>query len=168
MIQYRVLRAFSFINLLHRNKIATLLFSLLFSLVMCAFHVSLLSITTPRNLVQSTRSISTSLILTLVRETIDLFEKIMKLVFVTFKESLLTLNYVDNIFNSSLISLHNADRSYPNLNKLVSSANKINFSTRETLQISYIYIEWIATGPIPSPVVHHTLLLINLTKYNLV
>ena len=57
-------------------------------------------LTTPRNLVQSTRSISTSLILTLVRGTIDLFEKIMKLVFVTFKESLFTLNHVDNIRNT--------------------------------------------------------------------
>ena len=111
MVQYRVLRAISFINLLHRNKIATLLFSLLSSLIMCAFHVSLLSITTPRNLVHSTRSICTSLILTLV--CVALFEKIIKLVFVIFKESLLTLNHVHNLFNSSLISLHKADNHIP-------------------------------------------------------
>ena len=60
-------------------------------------------------------------------EIIDLFENIIFLVI--FKWSLLTLNDVCNWFNYSHISLHNADKSRPDLNKLVLSANEINYLT---------------------------------------
>lgn len=63
----------------------------------------------------------------------------MKLVFFIFKESLLALNHVDNLFSSVLSFWINSRKSLPDANKLVSSAKRIKYKKSEQLVISFIY-----------------------------
>ena len=112
------------------------------NVVIWSFQLNLKFITTPRNLVLSTCSIGT-----LSMSSCRLFGginflfglKIIKLVFLMFKESLFTLNH-DTIFTISvLIILMMVSKSLCLKNKFVSSAKRLNLARLNVLTISLTY-----------------------------